>query len=308
MYYTGFADEAADTLAGQIAATKALGWANIEARKIDGVQIHDLSEEAFDRVCAQLAEAGVRVNCFGSAIANWQKQIHDPDTVSQAETTRAIARMQRLGTRLVRIMSYAIRKDAEGRVLDDQMDSERFRRLRDLNARFADAGLTAVHENCMNYGGMGLGYTRRLLDGVPGLKLVFDTGNPTHSDDMEAAPGADGKRPKQDAWRFYQGIREHIAYVHIKDGTLRPDGSHIHTWPGEGDGQVPRILADLLGRGYNGGISIEPHLAVVHHDPTITTSDAIRRANYIEYGQRVMAMVQGLDSATGVRAPGLPAR
>jgi len=43
---------------------------------------------------------------------------------------------------------------------------------------FADAGLTALHENCMNYGGMGWQFTLKLLENVPGLKLVYDTGNP----------------------------------------------------------------------------------------------------------------------------------
>lgn len=50
MYLTGFADEAAHDLAGQIACTRQLGWAAIESRRIDGTMIHDISEVAFDRV------------------------------------------------------------------------------------------------------------------------------------------------------------------------------------------------------------------------------------------------------------------
>ncbi len=38
--------------------------------------------------------------------------------------------------------------------------------------------------------------------------------------------------------------------------------------PGEGQGYVKEILRDLQARGYDGGISIEPHLAAVFHDPT----------------------------------------
>ena len=71
MYYTGFADEASVGLAGQIKATKELGWQCIESRAIDGVNIHDLSEEAFDRAAGMLEDSGVRINCFGSAVANW---------------------------------------------------------------------------------------------------------------------------------------------------------------------------------------------------------------------------------------------
>jgi sugar phosphate isomerase/epimerase len=180
MYLTGFADEAADDIEGQIRATRELGWSNIEARNIGGRNIHDLTDAEFDAVVAALAAAGVRVNAFGSAIANWGKSIEEPFDTSLAEARRAIPRMQRLGTRLVRIMSFAVLK---GRPAEDQMAEERFRRLRRLTGLFADAGLTCVHENCMNYGGMGWVYTLRLLDAVPGLRLVFDTGNPVFTDD-----------------------------------------------------------------------------------------------------------------------------
>ena len=96
MYLTGFADEAAVDIDGQIRATRELGWTNIESRNIGGVQIHDIPDAEFDVVCAKLAAAGVAINCFGSAIANWGKQITDPMDVTWAEVGRAIPRMKRL--------------------------------------------------------------------------------------------------------------------------------------------------------------------------------------------------------------------
>ena len=48
MFFTGFADEAAVTLDGQIEATLKLGWKFIESRSIDNVNIHDLPEDKFD--------------------------------------------------------------------------------------------------------------------------------------------------------------------------------------------------------------------------------------------------------------------
>ena len=50
MYYTGFADEAGASLDVQIKATKELGGAKSEARAIEGVNIHDISDEKFDEV------------------------------------------------------------------------------------------------------------------------------------------------------------------------------------------------------------------------------------------------------------------
>ena len=229
--------------------------------------IHDLSDAEFEEVAARLADSGIRINCFGSAIANWGKQIDEPFDSSLAEARRAIPRMQRLGTRLIRIMSFAVR------AAEDQMDDERFRRLRTLQMMFTDAGLTPVHENCMNYGGMSWRHTLRMLEQVPGLKLVFDTGNPVFTGDYTQDP----PRPMQSAWEFYRQVREFIAYVHIKDGHWdAATQQSVFTYPGEGVADVRRIVTDLLRTGYDAGFSMEPHLAVVHHDPTLTSPDAIR--------------------------------
>jgi len=235
-YLTGFADEAGKDLDTQIKATKELGWQYIEARNIDGKNIHYLSDSEFNVVCGELEDAGVRINCFGSAIANWAKQIDQPFDSSLEEVKRAIPRMKRLGTELVRIMSFAVLKD---RGPEDQMEDERFRRVRELHRMFTDEGLTPVHENCMNYGGMGWQYTLRLLENVPGLKLVFDTGNPVFSDDRAHAKPC----PKQSAWEFYSHVKEHVAYIHIKDGVWDPEaGKSVFTHAGEGAGNVPEIL------------------------------------------------------------------
>ena len=290
MYLTGFADEAGSGIDAQIRATRELGWRHIESRNVDGTNIHDIPDDVFDTVCGKLADAGVTINCFGSTIANWGKSIEAPMTDSLEETRRAIPRMQRLGTRLVRVMSFAVRK---GHGPDDQMVDERIRRLRELVPMFLDAGITPVHENCMNYGGMGPAFSLELVDAVPGLKLVFDTGNPVFTPDY-----AKGEPyPRQSAWAFYEQVRDHIAYVHIKDGAFvadNPDGifpKATFTWPGDGDGDVKRIMVDLLGRGYDGGISIEPHLAVVFHEEGGDSPEDAKRQSYIEYGRRLEAMI-----------------
>lgn len=285
MYLTGFADEAATDLAGQIRATRELGWQFIESRNIDGKNIHDLPEPDFNRACEQLAAAGVRVNCFGSAIANWGKKITDPPDSSLAEARRAVPRMKRLGAKMVRIMSFAV---LDGREADDQMEQERFARLRELVKLFADEGLTPVHENCMNYGGMGWQFTLRMLENVPGLKLVFDTGNPIFSEDRARSKPC----PRQSAWEFYQYVKPHVAYVHIKDGVWDyVNSKQIFTHAGDGQGDVRAIVKDLLDSGFDGGISMEPHLAVVFHDKSVQSEAAVRYANYVEYGRRFMRLL-----------------
>lgn len=286
MYLTGFADEAAADLDGQIRATKELGWEFIESRNIDGNNIHDLTDEEFDVVYGKLQDAGVKINCFGSAIANWAKSINEPFDSSLAEVERAIPRMKKLGTELVRMMSFAVLKDCGP---DNQMEEERFKRVRELQKRFSDEGITPVHENCMNYGGMGWQYTLKLVENVPGLKLVFDTGNPIASDDMSK----DAPRPKQSSQEFYEHVKDHIAYVHIKDGIWKSDtNGTTYTFPGEGDGCVRAIVQDLVSSGYDGGISIEPHMAVLAHDASVTAEADVRFNNYVEYGRRMAKILE----------------
>jgi sugar phosphate isomerase/epimerase len=285
MYLTGFSDEAAEGLEGQIDATMQLGWNAIESRAINGTNIHDLPDDAFDAACGQLAKRRVYINCFGSTIANWSSHIEDRFEPTLAAVERAITRMRRTGTRLIRIMSYARRDDG------DQMAAERFRRLREITARFTDAGITPVHENCQNYGGMSWRHTLEMLDQVPGLKLVYDTGNPVTSKDYSAA--GEGY---QDPWEFYQAVRPHIAYVHIKDAVLAADGTVTYTFPGEGDARIVDILRDLKAQDYTGGLSIEPHMASVFHDPAAgRASQAQSTANYLAYGRRLMAMLDDID-------------
>jgi len=287
MYLTGFADEAGLAIDTQIKATQELGWKFIEARKVDGqTNLHDISDAEFDALCAKLEAAGVGINCFGSAIANWGKEITDPFDVTLAEVQRAIPRMQRLGCKLIRVMSYAVLK---GRRADDQMEEERFRRMRELQKRFGDAGLAMVHENCMNYGGLGWPYTMKLIENVPGLRLVFDTGNPVSSDDCSKPQ----PYPKQSSWEFYTNVKDKIVYVHIKDGRFDAEkGQLVCTYAGQGDGDVKRIVKDLLDHGYDGGFSMEPHLAVVHHDTGVKSDEQVMYDSYVEYGRRFVKLIE----------------
>ncbi len=291
IYFSGIGDEAGNSIDAQIKGIQELGWSDIEMRNVEVAgfpkgNIHDLPDAAFEIVAQKLKAAGVHVNCFGSAIANWGKKIDQPFDTSLAETRRAIPRMQRLGTNLVRIMSFAVRSE------EDQMTSERFNRLREISKMFIDAGIQPMHENCMNYGGMGWPFTLELLENVPGLKLVFDTGNPIFNEDRSKP------KPwrKQDAWEFYTHVREHIAHVHVKDAIWNDAKNDAdYTYPGEGAGKVREILRDLIETGYKGALSIEPHIAVVFHDAAVKASEEEMQRSFVEYGRRLMRIVDSLN-------------
>ena len=284
MILTGIGDEAANQLDGQIGAIKELGWSCLEMRGVEvpgfaKANFHDLPDPAFDQAVRAVENAGLSVYCFGSTIMNWSKTINDPFEPTLAEVKRAIPRMQRLGTKFVRIMSYKPGDE------DYRIPAEVFRRVKDVTNRFLDAGLQPVHENCMNYGGMSWQHGLELLDRCPGLKWVFDTANPIFNPDRSKAK----PWPKQDAWEYWEHIREQVVHIHIKDATWNPAKNDAdYNWPAEGQGRVRDILADALARGYQGALSLEPHMVVVFHDAQSKTSnEAAMSKNFIEYGRRL---------------------
>jgi sugar phosphate isomerase/epimerase len=297
MKLTGITDEAGADIHAQIQAIRDLGWAAAELRNVavadfPSGSIHEITPDAFDQVADALDAAGIGVSAIGSTIANWASPVEAPFDITLGQLHRVIPRAHRLGVRHIRIMSFAICKNPDGSDAAEQHRGERLRRLREIVARLGDAGLVAVHENCMNYGGLGISYTEDLLAEVPGLRLVFDSGNPVFNADRDRpAP-----HPRQDPWAFYLAVRDHVDHVHIKDCTwneARQDADY--TWPGEGHGRVPEIIADLKQRGYQGWISIEPHMAVVFHDPNAAASSPAAHAaqfdNFVAYGRRMAEIV-----------------
>ncbi|NMB38872.1 MAG: sugar phosphate isomerase/epimerase [Firmicutes bacterium] len=289
MYFTGFADEVSGDIERQIAVTKALGWENIEARSIEGRNITDISDQKFDEVYRKLQAANVKINCFGSAVANWGKSPTSEQDFQRSieELKRAIPRMQKLGTKMIRGMSFSIPEEDS-----PKLEEKVIEKLKVMVGLCEEAEILYLHENCMNYFSQSYEHMDRLISKIdsPYFKIVFDTGNPVFSDNRVGDP----PYKKQNSWEAYQHLKDKIAYIHIKDGIFLYDvGKTKFTFPGEGDGQVKRILKDLLVRGYDGGISIEPHMGSVYHEQAdnVQTPEEYKYNVYVEYGKRLMKMV-----------------
>lgn len=282
MIYSGFADEAGQDIETQIKATKEIGWSNIEARDIDGVNITDISEEKFEEVYGKLNDAKVNIHCFGSAVANSRKEVRNVEDIlySREALKRAIPRMQKLGTNIIRGMAYKQALD----VIPDSPEIEKivFDNISYMVKMCEDAGIIYLCENCSDYSALSYQHTLKLVDKInsPAFKLIYDMGNTVGADNRI------GKAPyaKQSAWEFYDNVKEFVYHVHIKDSMIDSETkSKIHTFPGEGSAEVKRIVADLIKRGYNRGLSIEPHM----HNGS---------EGYVEYGRRFMKIIEGIKS------------
>jgi sugar phosphate isomerase/epimerase len=276
MFFSGISDEAGQDIDTQIRAHQELGWNYMELRMVDGKNITQLSDDAFDVVCDKLADANMQVSCFGSAIANWARPITIDSHVDRDDLSTAIPRMQRLGVPFIRVMSYP--NDDKNPMAEDAWRDEAIRRMKVLAKMAEDSGVILAHENCSGWGGLSAENSNILLGEVnsPALKVVFDTGNPVTYG--------------QDAWEYYQQVHASIAYVHIKDAK-KVNGTDEYVMCGDGEGYVREIVADLLKNGYDGGFSIEPHLAAIIHTGQQADNAAALYESYTAYGRRLMEIV-----------------
>ncbi|MBI4979541.1 MAG: sugar phosphate isomerase/epimerase [Spirochaetes bacterium] len=299
MYYSGFADEVSMDIDEQIRATKALGWSTIEMRGVINGNLTDISDKDFDIVCEKTASAGITVNCFGSGIANGRNIPEGVDEYEKAiaDMKRAIPRMKRLGSKMVRGMSFKV-PSAEGDFFGSVYEQKVFDTLKRITALCEDNGVTYAHENCDGYGGLSYEHSLKLVDAVrsPAFKLIIDTGNPVWHEHHV------GDKPYrgQSAWEFYDKVKEYVCYVHIKDAGMTTDPvtgekKKMHVYPGEGEGDVKRIVADILSRGYDGGFSMEMHMKPEQYrEKPAFPSESAKFNLYVEYGRRFMKLVDSV--------------
>lgn len=297
--FSGFADEAGDSIQEQIRATKELGWKSIESRNINGKNLTDIDDAAFEEAAAALNASGVSIDCFGSAVANWAKDPRSEEDFKKSveELERGIKRMKRLGTRYIRGMSFRALKETR----PDSMEIEEqvIRKLKHLVSLCADAGVVYLHENCANFGGLSWEHTLRLIErvGSPAFRLVFDTGNPIGTYDRRGKPWE-----RQNSLEFFTKVKDFVDRIHIKDAHFVKPTDGIfndidHCWPGEGEGHVVEVVTEALKSGFSGTFSIEPHLAAVYHAPSGEKIERDRVATYVEYGRRTMKLVEQAQRA-----------
>jgi sugar phosphate isomerase/epimerase len=283
---SGLADEAADDLAGQVGVQRELGWSAIELRLIAGKQTSwELTDDEFARAADTLAAAGLRVTAFASALGNWSRPITGDFAIDAAELRAAIPRLQRVGAKFIRGMSWV-----GAGVEADTWRDEAVRRYRELGAIAADGGVVVLHENCEGWGGLSPAHAVEFHERVnhPGVGVLFDIGN-------TVAYGLG-------AWEFYAAVKPFIQHVHVKDAKRNPAGgkSAAFTLPGEGGAEVRRILADLLRSGYRGAIAIEPHVASMIHAGAPQATPAMRRESYARYGRAFTAMIASLRAELSI--------
>ncbi len=281
--FTGFADEAEKSLDGQISTLKEVGWSAIELRLIDGKNVVDQSDDEWARTWDTLQQEGIEVVGFGGQIANWARPITSDFQVDIDELKRVAPRMRQANTKFLRTMSYP--NDADSPLEREAWLAEAVRRFKELAVIAETEGVILAHENCSGIGADPEGYLE-LVEAVnsPALQLIFDTGNNSlHANSTDAT------------WDYYEKCRDQITHVHIKCAKAGPDGKEFVTCHVDEDPVQRKIIQDLKDTGYNGWLSIEPHIKAAIHAGQDVDDSGEGRTVWVDFAKRLELLVADIE-------------
>ena len=235
---TGFADEIAGDLTTQMDNLQKLGMHYVEMRGVDGNNLIYHTDEKVKEIKERLDGAGIALSALGSPLG--KIGIEDPFEKHFEEFKRAVEIAHKMDTKNIRMFSFYI---PEGK------NAEYKGKVFDRIGQFVDYAVAndavLLHENEKDIYGEQAKECRELMDAFYGdhFKAIFDFANFVQA--------------KQDTLEAYELLKDYIAYVHVKDA-LWENGSVVPA--GFGDGNVAAILKDLYAKGYDGFLSLEPHL------------------------------------------------
>ena len=237
---SGFADEISADLTVQLDVLGELGIKYLELRGVWGKNVLKLADDEAKSVKSELDRRGMRVSAIGSPIG--KIGIDDPFEPHLDDFRRAMDLAEYFDCKYIRMFSFFV---PPGKA--DDYRPQVMARLGALLAEAQGRPVTLLHENERHIYGDIPRRCRDILETLhsPQLRMTFDPANFVMC----------GVHPFSEG---YDMLKDHIEYVHIKDGLM----AEKRVVPaGEGDGQVRELLGALKERGFDGFLSIEPHLA-----------------------------------------------
>lgn len=237
---SGFADEIDKNLTVQMNVMERLGIRHIEMRGVNGKNLCDCTLEEAKAIKAQLDERGFSLSAIGSPIG--KIKITDPFEPHLEQFKHVLDLAGLFGAKYIRLFSFYMPKDEDPANYRDEV----MKRMSAFVEAAEGRGVVLLHENEKGiYGDV----ASRCLDIIqtvnsPILRVTFDPANFIQCGE-EVYP------------RAYEQLAPYLTYMHIKDAVY----ADRHVVPaGEGDGKVAEVLAALAQKGFDGFLSLEPHL------------------------------------------------
>ena len=242
MKYTkisGFSDEISSDTGEQFRVLNKLGISFFEPRGIDGKNISMLDDSEVNALAEKMKKYAIKASSIGSPIGKIKLK---DDFDEHFETFKRVVKTAKmLNSEYIRIFSFY----HDGGEWTEAEREEIIKRLKKMILYAKENDVVLLHENEKDiYGDT----AERCLDLMNELycdnfKAVFDPANFVQC-------GVDTKAA-------YLDLRQYIEYMHIKDALFK-SGRVVPF--GMGDGNAEYILTDMLKGGFDGFLSLEPHL------------------------------------------------
>ncbi len=235
---TGFSDEASHDIVKQFETITRLGVEFYEPRVVNGKTISYLNDEETAELCAIMENYGIAASSVGSPIGKIKL---DDDFEAHFEVFKNTVKIAKtIGAKYIRMFSFFIPEEEDYDKYTDVV-VEKLTRL----VKYAEQeGVVLLHENEKGIYGNIARRCKVLFERIqsPNFRAVFDFSNFIQCG--------------QETWEGYQMLKPYIEYIHIKDNK-----KGVGVLPaGMGDGKIEEILRDLYKNGYDGYLSLEPHL------------------------------------------------
>ncbi len=237
---SGFADEIAEDIDTQFRVLGKLNIQYFEPRGINGKSIAALSNEEVSALKSKMEAGKIQVSSIGSPIGKVKLEEDFEEHFRQFQRVVEIAK--KLDARYIRMFSFYHEGGAQWSEAERE---EVLARLRRMIAYAKEQDVVLLHENEKDIYGDTVDRCVDLMEELycDHFQVVFDPANFVQCG--------------QDTKEAYQKLKEYIVYMHIKDAFLA-DGRVVSA--GAGDGNVEYVLEHLFASGYEGYLSIEPHL------------------------------------------------
>jgi len=242
---TGFADEISKDLDEQIELLSSLGIKFVEFRSAWGIKVLDLTQEQLDLAKEKLDAAGIKLSSVGSDLG--KIQITDPFDAHLERARHGVEVAKFFGAKYIRMFSFFIPEGQD----PTQYRDEVMARTRAMVSLAEAGGITLLHENEKDIYGDTPERVVELMTTInsPNYRAIIDPANFVQC----------GYKPVEDAWPL---VGKYIDYIHCKDALspFNPEDLGEVVPAGEGDGQFPELIKTLHSEGFQGFLSLEPHL------------------------------------------------
>lgn len=240
---SAFADEVTDDFLEQVKylAGESVGY--IEPRFIDKKNIMDLTKNELNETKKMIQDHGLNVSAIGSPIG--KVKLDEPFGPHLDKFKHAVDLAMFFETPYIRMFSYYA---PEGQNIDDYRDQVMERMVAKVDV-LKDVDVTMVHENEANIYGHTAEHCVEIVKTVdsPKLRLVYDPANFVW-----------GEKITNNVEICWPVMKPYVVHIHIKDWKL--GAKDVGSIPGEGDGQIKELLAELAAMNYDGCLTMEPHL------------------------------------------------